>query len=69
MTLEEFFAGAAQGCEAPGCTHPHEEVVMNPACHVGSPTLVEVDARKRTIKILCSVCQKTVANVVCPFIN
>jgi hypothetical protein len=69
MTLEEFFTGAAAGCQMPGCTHPHESVVMSPACHKGSPTFVEVDAKARTIKITCATCNKAVATVACPFVN
>lgn len=69
MKLDEFFAGAAGGCQAPGCTHPHESVVMSPACHKGSATFIEADAKKRTFKITCSTCNKVVVTVECPFLN
>ena len=69
MKLEEFFAGAAAGCQEPGCTHPHEEVVMHGACHKDTPTWMTVDAKKRTITISCSKCDKKVATIECPFVN
>jgi len=42
---------------------------MHASCHKGKPTWTEVDAKKRTITILCSVCDKKIATIECPFIN
>jgi hypothetical protein len=69
VKLEDFFRGAAGGCQAPGCTHPHGEVVMHARCHPDAATFVTVDAKKRTIKITCADCDKLIANVECPFVN
>jgi hypothetical protein len=69
MKIEEFFASVAGGCQAPECTHPHDAVVLNARCHPGSGTDIEVDSKKRTVRMRCHVCHVVIARIEFPFIN
>ncbi len=60
MRIDDVFKEAARGCQVPGCTHKHGEIVLTSVCHPGAGMRVSVDAGRGVMSIACEVCQKAV---------
>lgn len=63
MTLDEVFKEASKGCQVPGCTHKHGEIVLNSGCHPGANMRVSVDAGRGVMLVACGVCNRAVLTI------
>lgn len=63
MRIDEVFKSAAQGCQVPGCTHKHGEVILAAACHPQAGMRVSVDADRGVMSIACGICNQPVITI------
>lgn len=63
MHKSDLERAVAEGCEVPGCTHPHSEhgIFLAARCHPGSG--VDVGYLNGVLQIVCYVCDEPIVSV------